>query len=64
MLVITQEIIPNGLARPNKWGGTNKAKKVMGTAEKRSGIEDKFMIQGFKAKRSDQQREQRRSKRK
>lgn len=63
MLVITQQTAPNNVTQPKKLGGTNKAKKVIGTHEKRAGMEIAFMELGRKAKRADQQRADRRVKR-
>ena len=63
MLVITQQTAPNSVTQPKKLGGTNKAKKVIGTCEKRVGMELAFMELGRKSKRADEQRAERRAKR-
>lgn len=63
MLVITQQTAPNSVTQPKKLGGTNKARKVIGTLGKRAGIEVAFMELGRKAKRADDQRAERRVKR-
>lgn len=61
MLIITTQ---TPLQIPSKLGKMNKAQRIIGTRQRREGLEDSFLLMAFKDTRSENQRNERQAKRK